>query len=290
MGEEKEERRWWWCSGRSEGEEEVQERRKKKEKRRKKKEERADRNKSPSTIARTGTFCCSRAWNPHSDLQYVTSHSPTLPPIRSPSEDGLTIWQVSSSTSGGPHLLSPTFVVSMKVRNINPSLRSVSSSAYSRTKASWKSAVNLGFTTGRDSSLFSTSPILAASWWCIVMNETFAVLPPSLWTSLLEFHQNFHRTVAILMLIRQELECHDQVVTGSLRCSVRSDIFCLSTVRAILSHQDSVRIPPGHQMLHTTSCSASSHALNPPDEVLKRVSFFHSCSDGANNKRHRVQR
>ena len=32
--------------------------------RKKKKEERADRNKSPSTIARTKTVCCSRAWIP----------------------------------------------------------------------------------------------------------------------------------------------------------------------------------------------------------------------------------
>ena len=48
-------------------------RKKKKEKRKKKKEkekekkqkvERADRNKSPSTIARTGRFCYSRAWKP----------------------------------------------------------------------------------------------------------------------------------------------------------------------------------------------------------------------------------
>ena len=45
----------------------VREERKKKEERRKKKgrkEERADRNRSPSTIARTGTLCYSRAWKP----------------------------------------------------------------------------------------------------------------------------------------------------------------------------------------------------------------------------------
>ena len=34
------------------------------ERRRRKEEERADRNRSPSTIARTGTFCYSRAWKP----------------------------------------------------------------------------------------------------------------------------------------------------------------------------------------------------------------------------------
>ena len=35
------------------------------EERKKKKEERADRNRSPSTVARTRTFCYSRAWKPH---------------------------------------------------------------------------------------------------------------------------------------------------------------------------------------------------------------------------------
>ena len=37
--------------------------RKEKKRQEKKKEERADRNRSPSTIARTGPFCYSRAWN-----------------------------------------------------------------------------------------------------------------------------------------------------------------------------------------------------------------------------------
>ena len=49
------------------------------EERRKKKEERADRNRSPSTIARTGTFVFSRAWN---------SLTPTSSP-RSTHEDTL---------------------------------------------------------------------------------------------------------------------------------------------------------------------------------------------------------
>ena len=40
------------------------ERKKKKKKKKKKEEERADRNSSPSTIARTGPFCYSRAWKP----------------------------------------------------------------------------------------------------------------------------------------------------------------------------------------------------------------------------------
>ena len=35
-----------------------------KERKKERKEERADRNRSPSTIARTGTFCYSRAWKP----------------------------------------------------------------------------------------------------------------------------------------------------------------------------------------------------------------------------------
>ena len=38
--------------------------REKKKKEERKKEERADRNRSPSTVARTGPFCCSRAWKP----------------------------------------------------------------------------------------------------------------------------------------------------------------------------------------------------------------------------------
>ena len=49
-----------------------------------------------------------------------------------------------------PQRLSPTFVVSMKVRS------APSSSAPSRTTASRKSVVNIGFTTGLDSMFFST--------------------------------------------------------------------------------------------------------------------------------------
>ena len=50
----------------------------KKGKKEKGKEERADRNRSPSTIARTGTFCNSRAWKPFTPtdaLQHASSHS-----------------------------------------------------------------------------------------------------------------------------------------------------------------------------------------------------------------------
>ena len=62
----------------SERRKKKEERRKKKEERRKKKEEeeRADRNRSPSTIARTGPFCSSRAWKPpHSDNCATPRHT-----------------------------------------------------------------------------------------------------------------------------------------------------------------------------------------------------------------------
>ena len=54
----------------------------------------------------------------------------------------------SASTSGGLHLWSPTFDVSIKVRNTPSSCaRKVSSSAPFRTRPPGKSAVNFGFTT-----------------------------------------------------------------------------------------------------------------------------------------------
>ena len=48
-----------------------EEERKKKEERRRKKKERADRNRSPSRIARIGPFCYSRAWKPLTPIKRV---------------------------------------------------------------------------------------------------------------------------------------------------------------------------------------------------------------------------
>ena len=60
------------------GEKEGKKERNKKERNKKeRKEERADRNRSPSTIARTGPFCYSRAWKPpHSDKLEVSRRRP----------------------------------------------------------------------------------------------------------------------------------------------------------------------------------------------------------------------
>ena len=51
--------------------------------------------------------------------------------------------------------------------------------------------------------------------------------------------QHLHRTVILRLLVRQELECVDQVVTYSMCRSIS-----FMAVRTILYYQDSVRIPP----------------------------------------------
>ena len=69
-------------------------------------------------------------------------------------------WQ-SASTRGGPHLWSPTFEVSMKVRNTPSSCaRKTSSSVPSRITAPGKSVVNFGITTFLDTVSGCRSPSL----------------------------------------------------------------------------------------------------------------------------------
>ena len=62
-------------------------REKKKKEERRKKKERADRNRSPSTFARTGHFCYSRAWKPLTPVIVESSHRNTqqneIEPFRS---------------------------------------------------------------------------------------------------------------------------------------------------------------------------------------------------------------
>ena len=57
-------------------------RKKKEEERKKKKEKRADRNKSPSRIARKRTFCYSRAWKPPLTPTKVAQVSSSLRPMQ----------------------------------------------------------------------------------------------------------------------------------------------------------------------------------------------------------------
>ena len=51
-------------------------------------------------------------------------------------------------------------------------------------------------------------------------------------------------TVAIFLLVCQELQRVDQVVAGSLWCRMSPKNFCVSVVRAVLYDQDPVRGPP----------------------------------------------
>ena len=72
---------------------EEERKKKRKKERKKKKEERADRDRSPSTIARTGPFCYSRAWELTPTIIYTTRQSA---PVRT--EGVLLIWQSSEKT------------------------------------------------------------------------------------------------------------------------------------------------------------------------------------------------
>ena len=120
-----------------------------------------------------------------------------------------------------------------------------------------------GFT-GSDTCVFSNSPILT-SWLSTAMNFRSSSIILGRHISSRPSTRTFHRTVAILMLIRQELDCVEQVVKNSVWCRARSKHFRFSAVRATRYDQESVQIPPiGHHTLHATSCTASSHALMRP--------------------------
>ena len=147
----------------------------------------------------------------------------------------------SSSTSGGPHLLSPTFV-STQVRSAHSSsARNVSSSAPSRTTASGKSVVNFGFATGLDSLFFSESPTFTASWLSTMMNLLSASIIPNRLLSCKPCTTHLDWAVAILLPVCQKLQRIDQSVAYSLLCRVRSKHFCISAVRAVLYDQNPLR-------------------------------------------------
>ena len=89
----------------------------------------------------------------------------------------------------------------------------------------------------------------------------------------------------IFVVVCQEFESVDKVVTDSVCRRVCSKHFCFSVVRAVLYGQDSVRGPSkctGRQTPHTTSCTASFRALKRPDVVSKRISVTirgHTCDN-----------
>ena len=141
----------------------------------------------------------------------------------------------SASTTGGPSSVSH-FVVWTRVSSmLSSALRSVSSSAPSRTTASEQSSVNFG--------LFDLTRFLRFLWFAnpdgfvvVRHDELSQLLHHFESASFLEaFHQNFHRTVTISFLIRQELERVDQVVTDSVPCGeARARKTCASW-RSVLS-------------------------------------------------------
>ena len=92
-------------------------------------------------------------------------------------------------------------------------LRNVSSNRFRR------SAVNLGSTIESDFRVCSRSPVFT-TWLSTDMNL------------------RSHQTVTSMLLIRQGLECVDEIVTYSMWWSLCSED------RAILCDQDSVRVPP----------------------------------------------
>ena len=123
----------------------------------------------------------------------------------------------SSSTSGGPHQVSPTFVVSMKVRSAPSSARRVSSSAPSRTTASRTSVVNFGFTTGLDAMFFSKSPTNFHRLVLVYHDETYEpchYFEPTSFLQALYHHLDW--AVTISLLVCQELVRIDQVDASSL--------------------------------------------------------------------------
>ena len=151
----------------------------------------------------------------------------------------------SSFTSGGIHLLSPTFEVSMKVRNIpSSSLRSVSPSAPSRTTASGKSVVNFGFTALFDTMFLSQSPIYKRRMavYPEEPSEPAHCSEPSFFLQAL--HNHLDGAAAIFLLACQEFERVDQIVAASLWCRVRSKIVCISAVHAALHDQNPDRSFP----------------------------------------------
>ena len=77
---------------------------------------------------------------------------------------------LTQTTTGGCHPLSPTSVVSMKVREIPSSLRSVNSSVPSRIEASRKSVLKFASPLASTPPLYSKSQTFTSSWLSTMMN------------------------------------------------------------------------------------------------------------------------
>ena len=147
--------------------------------------------------------------------------------------------------------------------------RNVSSSAPSRTTAPGKSDENFGYTT-----LFDFVSLQIPNFsGCMSVN--WNKLPESVHHSDPTFLQQawYHhldRAAAIFLLVWQELERIDQVVTPSLRCRVRSANFGISAVTAVLYDQDSVRSPPIILRTPPAALPLSVPRRDPPNVVFKR--------------------
>ena len=144
-------------------------------------------------------------------------------------ENGLTHGMPVLIHERRPHLLSPTSVVSMKVRNIPSSSprHSFSSSAPSRTTASRKSMVK--FTTGLNSTFFSKSPTSTGAWYHDEPSEPIHHLEPTfLWKAA---YHHVIQAVTIFLLVCQKFERVDHFVTDSVWRRVCSKHFYFSAVR-----------------------------------------------------------
>ena len=144
------------------------------------------------------------------------------------------------ATSGLPNLLFPTFVVSMKERTAPSSCaRNVSEPPLPE-----KSGVNFGLTT-----LFDFVSLQISNFsGCMSVN----------WNKLLQqaWYHHLDWAAAIFLMVWQERERIDQVVTHSLRCRVRSEKIGISAVTAVLYAQDSPSNHTGRHKPKTTSCTA----------------------------------
>ena len=152
-------------------------------------------------------------------------------------------WQMacrSLSTSRGPGPLSPTFVVSMKVRSLPPSpFRGVNSTVPRSLACGKSSLLNSGSTMESDTKVACKSPI----FYCLVtVDQLSRHLQPSSFFETL--HQPLRKTVTSQLLVRRELESVHEILAHALRWSMETKNCRLAAVRAVLYNQDSVRLLP----------------------------------------------
>ena len=153
------------------------------------------------------------------NFQDIFSHS-------SPSMKKKMAWQnacQSSSSSGGPHLLSPAFVVSM--RGAQPTFFTSLKRQLFRPFTGlcfWASDTELGLDSGEHHQSFSKSPMFTASWLSTMMNLPSSSIIFDLLLFFETLNQHLHRTISS-QLFTTSCSASSRASLKPTKCSLQPD-------------------------------------------------------------------